>query len=139
MQLLLIVLVLLILFGGGGYWHGGHTYGIGGIVLVAVVILIVLAVTGRFGLYLLVTGLSLALTACASGNVSFPVGAFALMYADVSGTVSRACVAKKIPNVECVQLAIYDKDIRAKIVEPKREMDWEKMLEMVGKLAKMAI
>ena len=46
MSLLLILIILLVLFGGGGFYAGGPRVGLslGGLILV---VLIVLAVTGR--------------------------------------------------------------------------------------------
>ena len=71
-------------------------------------------------------------------TLAFPVGAFALMYGDVSHALREACDAKKIDAAKCAQLAEYDKEVRAKIVEPAKDIDWAKVGELIGVAAKLA-
>jgi hypothetical protein len=78
------------------------------------------------------------LAGCACPTISFPIGAFALIYSDVSHVVREACDAERIPAVKCAQLAEYDKEVKGKIITPSKDIDWVKVWEMIGVAARLA-
>jgi len=136
--MILVLILLLLLFGGGGYYFGGPHVG-GGLGLVILIILVIVLVRGGLGMYLLVPTLALTMMGCATGaTISFPVGAFALMYADAALTVRTGCAKGKIPVAECAKLQEYDKEVREKLTNPKKELDWQKVGEMLGQAAQLA-
>ena len=85
--------------------------------------------------------------------VRFPHGQFALAYADtrsaylvLAARVRDACLAKHLTEETCqTAVALHrefqrlDQDIRKTIADPRREPDWERLAEVLGVVAGLAV
>lgn len=92
------------------------------------------------------------LTGCMPPQITFPMGPAALVYADAKALHARievrltdACKAGKLDAETCKELAaanlelkITDAVIREQLSKPETPVDWQKVIEYLGKALALA-
>jgi hypothetical protein len=64
-------------------------------------------------------------------------GTVALLYADMSRPIYQACAEGRMTIDECLRYAELNREIRAAILKPPRNVDLDQLLELVEGLSKV--
>lgn len=64
-------------------------------------------------------------------------GTVALLYADMSRPIYQACEEGRMSVQECIRYAELNKQIRAAILTPPRNVDLDQLMELVDGLSKV--